>query len=182
MQITDLPKSGQAHGCRGSAAQSLPTVELGRAEMSSAQADALEPIEKASIDELRSLQLERLKKSLSHTFRNVKSFREKCQKAGVHPDDLKCLDDLASFPFTTKQDFREHYPFGMFAVPIDQIVRIHASSGTTGKPAVVGYTANDMDTWSGVVARSLRAAGALGRGREHGFGWRAGVDRGDGAS
>lgn len=113
--------------------------------MASAATDTLEPIEKASIDHLRSVQLERLKASISHTYRNVKSYRAKCETVGAHPDDLKTLDDLSKFPFTTKQDFRDNYPYGMFAVPMDKIVRIHASSGTTGKPAVVGYTANDME-------------------------------------
>jgi len=120
----------------------------------------LEPIERASVDELRALQLSRMKASLRHSYDNVESFRGKCLDAGVHPDDLKQLDDLKLFPFATKQDFRAGYPFGQFAVPMDQVVRIHASSGTTGKPAVVGYTANDMDVWTSVVARSLRAAGA----------------------
>lgn len=120
----------------------------------------LEPIEKASIDELRAVQLARLKKSVRHTYNNVESFRHRCQERQIHPDDLHRLEDLKLFPFSTKQDFRTGYPFGMFAVPMDRVVRIHASSGTTGKPAVVGYTANDMDVWANVVARSLRAAGA----------------------
>jgi phenylacetate-CoA ligase len=121
---------------------------------------SLESIEKASVDELRTLQLVRMKKSLQHTYDNVAGFRKKCEERQVHPSDLKRLEDLKLFPFTTKQDFRTGYPFGMFAVPMDQVVRIHASSGTTGKPAVVGYTANDMEVWANVVARSLRAAGA----------------------
>lgn len=120
----------------------------------------LEPIEKASIDELRSLQLERLRWSLKHAYENSPVYKAKFDAAGVHPDDCKTLADLAKFPFTTKSDLRENYPFGMFAVPRDQVVRIHASSGTTGKPTVVGYTAKDIDTWAGVVARSIRAAGA----------------------
>jgi phenylacetate-CoA ligase len=120
----------------------------------------LEPIEKASVDELRSLQLRRMKTSLRHTYDNVESFRRKCIERQVGPDDLRRLEDLKLFPFSTKLDFRTGYPFGMFAVPMERVARIHASSGTTGKPAVVGYTANDMDVWSGVVARSLRAAGA----------------------
>ncbi len=120
----------------------------------------LEPIEKAGVDELRALQLMRMKKSLRHTYDNVEIFRQKCQKRQVHPDDLRQLENIKLFPFSTKQDFRAGYPFGMFAVPMEKVVRIHASSGTTGKPAVVGYTANDMDMWSNVVARSLRAAGA----------------------
>ena len=121
---------------------------------------ALEPIEKASADELRALQLERLKWSLAHAYGNVAQYRKKFDAAGVKPQDLRSLADLAKFPFTTKADLRETYPFGMFAVPMDRIVRIHASSGTTGKPTVVGYTAKDIDTWSHVMARSIRAAGA----------------------
>ena len=121
---------------------------------------ALEPIEKASADELRALQLERLKWSLAHAYGSVAQYRKKFDAAGVKPQDLRSLADLAKFPFTTKADLRETYPFGMFAVPMDRIVRIHASSGTTGKPTVVGYTAKDIDTWSHVMARSIRAAGA----------------------
>ncbi|MDO5625330.1 MAG: phenylacetate--CoA ligase PaaK [Pseudomonadota bacterium] len=120
----------------------------------------LEPIEKASIDELRALQLERLKKTLAHVYANSPVYRAKFDAAGVHPDDCRTLADLAKFPFTTKADLRDNYPFGMFAVPREQVVRIHASSGTTGKPTVVGYTRNDIDMWAGVVARSMRAAGA----------------------
>lgn len=106
----------------------------------------LEPIETASIDELRALQLERLRWSVRHAYDNVAPYRAKCEAKGVHPDDLKTLEDLAKFPFTTKQDLRDHYPFGLFAVPRERIVRIHASSGTTGKPTVVGYTQKDIDT------------------------------------
>ena len=120
----------------------------------------LEPIEKASIDELRALQLGRLKATLAHAYAHSPVYKAKFDAAGVHPDDCQRLEDLARFPFTTKQDLRDHYPFGMFAVQRDQIVRIHASSGTTGKPTVVGYTRKDIDTWADVVARSLRAAGA----------------------
>ena len=119
----------------------------------------LESIERASEDELRSLQLDRLRWSLRHTYQNVASYRRKCELTGVHPDDLRSLDDLRHFPFTTKEDLRLSYPFGMFAVPRDEVVRIHASSGTTGKPTVVGYTARDVDTWANLVARSIRAAG-----------------------
>ncbi len=121
--------------------------------------NALEHIETASIDELRSVQLQRMKKTLQHAYQNSAVYRKKFDDAGVHPDDLKCLEDLAKFPFTTKQDLRDNYPFGMFAVPQEQIVRVHASSGTTGQPTVVGYTQNDINIWSDVVARSLRAAG-----------------------
>ena len=121
---------------------------------------ALEPIEKASVDELRALQLQRLKWSLAHAYANSPVYKAKFDAAGVHPDDLKQLSDLAKFPFTTKKDLRDSYPFGMFAVPRGQLARIHASSGTTGKPTVVGYTLKDIDTWAGVVARSIRASGA----------------------
>ena len=119
----------------------------------------LDPIEKASVDELRSLQLQRLKKTLQHTYDNVAPFRAKCADKGVAPGDLKSLADLRHFPFTVKEDLRQSYPFGLFAVPQDDIVRIHASSGTTGKPTVVGYTQNDIDMWADVVARSIRASG-----------------------
>ena len=120
----------------------------------------LEPIEKASVDELRALQLKRLKASLRHAYDNSPVYRAKFDAAGVHPQDCHSLSDLAKFPFTTKADLRDSYPFGMFAVPRDKLARIHASSGTTGKPTVVGYTLNDIDTWSHCVARSIRAAGA----------------------
>jgi phenylacetate-CoA ligase len=120
----------------------------------------LEPIEKASIDELRALQLKRLRTTLAHAYANSPVYRAKFDKAGVHPEDCRSLADLAKFPFTTKHDLRDNYPFGMFAVPREQCVRIHASSGTTGKPTVVGYTQNDINTWSTVMARSIRAAGA----------------------
>ncbi len=122
--------------------------------------DHLDPIETASRDELTSVQLQRLGWSLRHTYDNVQPYREKCAAAGVHPDDLRSLDDLARFPFTTKQDLRAAYPFGLFAVPRERVVRVHASSGTTGKPTVVGYTARDIDMWASLVARSMRAAGA----------------------
>src|SRR6201996_372164 len=119
----------------------------------------LEPIETASTDELRSLQLQRLRWSLRHAYENVPHYRQAFDAAGVHPDDCKDLADLAKFPFTAKADLRANYPFGMFAVPREQVVRVHASSGTTGKPTVVGYTREDIDTWSELVARSIRAAG-----------------------
>ncbi|MCC6608795.1 MAG: phenylacetate--CoA ligase [Burkholderiales bacterium] len=121
--------------------------------------DQLEPIEKASVDELRALQLDRLKQALKYAYERVPHYRRKFDQHGARPEDLKRLEDLAKFPFTTKLDLRENYPFGMFAVPMDQIVRIHASSGTTGKPTVVGYTKRDIETWSHVMARSIRAAG-----------------------
>ncbi len=120
---------------------------------------SLEEIETASIDELRALQLRRLRWSLAHSYNNVPHFKKKCDEKGVHPFELKSLEDLKHFPFTTKHDLRENYPYGMFAVPMDEVVRIHASSGTTGKPTVVGYTQGDIDTWANVVARSIRAAG-----------------------
>ena len=127
----------------------------------------LDPIEKASVDELRSLQLQRLKKTLQHTYDNVAPFRSKCDDKGVAPGDLKSLADLQHFPFTVKEDLRQSYPFGLFAVPQDDIVRIHASSGTTGKPTVVGYTQNDIDMWADVVARSIRASGGQRSDRIH---------------
>ncbi len=116
-------------------------------------------IETASRDEIAALQLERLAVTLRYAYANVAHYRLAFDTAGVHPDDFKGLDDLAKFPFTTKQDLRANYPFGMFAVPRAQIVRVHASSGTTGKPTVVGYTAKDIETWAHVVARSIYAAG-----------------------
>lgn len=119
----------------------------------------LEPIELASKDELQALQLRRMQWSLQHAYDKVPHYRQAFDAAGVHPADLKTLADLAKFPFTGKQDLRANYPFGMFAVPREQVVRIHASSGTTGKPTVVGYTKNDIETWAHVMARSIRAAG-----------------------
>ena len=119
----------------------------------------LEPIERASEDELRALQLQRLQWSLRHAYANVAPYRARCERTGVHPRDLKSLADLRHFPFTVKDDLRASYPFGMFAVPREQVARLHASSGTTGKPTMVGYTRRDIDTWAGLVARSIRAAG-----------------------
>ena len=119
----------------------------------------LEPIEKASQDELQALQLQRLKTTLQHAYTNVPHYRKSFDDQGIQPDDLKTLSDLSKFPFTTKADLRSNYPFGMFAVPREQVVRIHASSGTTGKPTVVGYTQDDIDTWASLVARSIRASG-----------------------
>jgi phenylacetate-CoA ligase len=123
------------------------------------QPGELEPIERASRDELQALQLERLKQTLRHAYENVAHYRRSFDEAGVHPDDLTSLADLAKFPFTTKKTLRDNYPFGLFAVPREQVVRVHASSGTTGKPTVVGYTKRDIDTWADLVARSIRAAG-----------------------
>jgi phenylacetate-CoA ligase len=122
--------------------------------------DQVEPIEKAGIDELRALQLDRLRWSLKHAYDNVPHYRKAFDAAGANPGDLKALPDLTRFPFTTKADLRANYPFGMFAAPMDEIVRVHASSGTTGKPTVVGYTKQDIEMWASVMARSLRAAGA----------------------
>jgi phenylacetate-CoA ligase len=119
----------------------------------------LEPIEKASQDELQALQLQRLKATLQHAYTNVPHYRKNFDDQGIQPDDLKTLSDLSKFPFTTKADLRANYPFGMFAVPREQVVRIHASSGTTGKPTVVGYTQDDIDTWASLMARSIRASG-----------------------
>jgi phenylacetate-CoA ligase len=119
----------------------------------------LDPIETASRDEISALQLKRLKTTLDHAYRNSPHYRAQFDEAGVHPDDLRTLSDLAKFPFTVKKDLRDTYPFGMFAVPRERIARIHASSGTTGKPTVVGYTQNDIEMWATCVARSIRAAG-----------------------
>jgi phenylacetate-CoA ligase len=119
----------------------------------------LEPIERASKDELRALQLTRLRWSLAHAYENVPHYRKAFDAKGVHPRDLVTLEDLAKFPFTVKADLRDNYPFGMFAVPREKVARVHASSGTTGKPTVVGYTRSDIDVWATVMARSIRAAG-----------------------
>ncbi|HEX4511284.1 MAG TPA: phenylacetate--CoA ligase PaaK [Burkholderiaceae bacterium] len=119
----------------------------------------LEPIERASRDEIAALQLARLRETLANVQANVPHYQRAFAARGVHADDLETLDDLAKFPFTTKADLRANYPFGMFAVPREQVVRVHASSGTTGKPTVVGYTKTDIDHWAALVARSLRAAG-----------------------
>lgn len=121
--------------------------------------NTLDPIEIASRDEIQALQLSRMKWSLRHAYDNVAMYKKRFDDAGVHPDDLKSLSDLAKFPFTYKNDLRDHYPFGLFAVPRDQIARIHASSGTTGKATVVGYTKNDVSMWADMVARSMRASG-----------------------
>ena len=119
----------------------------------------LDPIERASRDEIQALQLKRLKWTLRHVYDNVPHYWKTFDEAGVHPDDLKELSDLAKFPFTTKADLRANYPFGMFAVPREQVARVHASSGTTGKPTVVGYTKADIDNWADLMARSIRASG-----------------------
>ena len=127
----------------------------------------LEPIESASSDALRSLQLERLRRALAHAYANVAHYRASFDAAGVHPEDCHSLEDLGRFPFTAKEDLRAAYPFGMFAVPEDQVARIHASSGTTGRPTVVGYTKRDIDVWADLVARSIRAAGGRPGNRVH---------------
>ena len=119
----------------------------------------LDPAERMGVDELRALQLERLQWTLRHAYDNVPHYRAAFDAAGVHPDDCRELADLARFPTTSKADLRDNYPFGMFAVPQDQVRRVHASSGTTGRPTVVGYTERDLDTWATVMARSIRAAG-----------------------
>ena len=121
--------------------------------------EELEPIERASRDELQALQLQRLQWSLAHAYDHVAHYRKAFDAKGVHPSDCRSLADIAKFPFTTKADLRANYPFGMFAVPRTQVVRVHASSGTTGKPTVVGYTQRDIDTWADLVARSIRASG-----------------------
>ncbi len=127
----------------------------------------LEPIERASRDELQALQLERLRATLHHAYTSIPHYRQSFDAAQVHPDDLHQLSDLNRFPFTTKKDLRDNYPFGMFAVPRAQVARIHASSGTTGKPTVVGYTQADLDTWANLVARSIRAGGGRAGDRIH---------------
>lgn len=147
--------------------QSSHRAGVTRAGVDTAAPGTLEPIERASTDELAAVQLERLKWSLRHAYGNVAHYRRAFDAAGVHPDDLSSLTDLAKFPFTTKADLRENYPFGMFAVPRDRVARVHASSGTTGRPTVVGYTTGDLDRWASLVARSLRAAGVRPTDRVH---------------
>ena len=129
--------------------------------------DQIEPIETASLDEIRALQLARLKATVRRAYERVPYYQKSFDAAGVHPDDLRRLDDIAKFPFTAKDDLRANYPFGMFAAPMEEIVRIHASSGTTGKPTVVGYTKMDVETWAGLMARSIRAAGGTARDKIH---------------
>ena len=156
-----------------------------RAEV--AQANLPEPIETASRDELIALQIERLKATLGRVYDRVPHYRAKFDAAGVHPDDLRTLADLAKFPFTTKKDLRDNYPFGLFATPIEEVARLHASSGTTGRPTVVGYSLGDLDMWALVMARSLRAAGCRAGMRVHnafgyglftgGMGYHAGAER-----
>jgi len=121
--------------------------------------DELDPEERMSRDELEALQLERLQHTVRHAYEHVPLYTAKFDEAGVHPDDIRSLDDVAKLPFTTKEDLRQTYPFGMFAVPMDRVARIHASSGTTGRPTVVGYTKGDLDNWATLIARSLRGSG-----------------------
>jgi phenylacetate-CoA ligase len=136
----------------------MPRLQLKGINLMPAR-ESFDPIETASRDEITALQLERLKWSLTHAYSNVDHYKQTFDKGGVHPGDLKELGDLPKFPFTAKDDLRAHYPFGMFAIPRDQVLRIHASSGTTGKPSVVGYSRRDLDTWAGLMARSMRASG-----------------------
>ncbi|WP_405218912.1 phenylacetate--CoA ligase PaaK [Agrococcus sp. Ld7] len=136
----------------------MPTEPIASDHLLDAQ-DLRDEGERLSLDELRALQLTRLQQTVRHAYANVPTYTRKFDEAGVHPDDIRELSDLQRLPFTTKDDLRESYPFGMFAVPMEQVARIHASSGTTGRPTVVGYTKDDLDVWADVVARSLRAAG-----------------------
>ncbi|MEC8110448.1 MAG: phenylacetate--CoA ligase, partial [Pseudomonadota bacterium] len=129
--------------------------------------DILDPIEIASRDEIAALQLQRLQWTLSHAYENVPLYRRKFDGAGVRPEDMKAPEDIAKFPFTTKEDLRQSYPFEMMAVPMEKVARIHASSGTTGKPTVVGYTKADVDNWAHLVARSIRASGGRAGDRIH---------------
>jgi phenylacetate-CoA ligase len=129
--------------------------------------EELEPIELASVDEVRALQLQRLQWTVRRAYENVPHYRDALSEAGLHPNDIMSLDDVAALGFTTKADLRENYPFGMFAVPMEQVSRVHASSGTTGRPTVVGYTAADIRTWAGLMARSIRAAGGRPGDRVH---------------
>jgi phenylacetate-CoA ligase len=145
------------------AATSGTTRRLGEAP----DAALLDPAERLSADELRELQLERLQWTLRHAYDNVPHYRQAFDAAGVHPEDCRELADLAKFPTTSKADLRDNYPFGMFAVPQEQVRRVHASSGTTGRPTVVGYTERDIDTWATVMARSIRAAGGRAGDRLH---------------
>jgi phenylacetate-CoA ligase len=152
---------GRAHTTRHFKPIQRPARSLfGKALRRGAERGQLDPIEVASRDAIAALQTKRLKWTLRHAYANVPHYRRKFDAAGVHPDDFRRIEDLAKFPFTTKEDLRATYPFGMFAVPLDKVLRIHASSGTTGKPTVVGYTQQDLDNWADLGARSIRAAGA----------------------
>jgi phenylacetate-CoA ligase len=136
----------------------MPRLQLKGVNLMPAR-ESFDPIETASRDEISALQLTRLKWTLGHAYSSVSHYKKAFDKAGIHPDDLKTLDDLSKFPFTAKDDLRAHYPFGMFAIPRDQVLRVHASSGTTGKPTVVGYSRRDLDTWADLMARCMRASG-----------------------
>src|SRR5258708_29713289 len=138
--------------------RAAPAV-AGKTLRAGAERRALDPIEIASRDEIAALQAKGLKWTLQHAYKHVPHYRKKFDAAGMHPDDFKRLEDLRKFPFTTKEDLRVTYPFGMFAVPREQVLRIHASSGTTGKPTVVGHTRRDLDVRAGLRARSTRASG-----------------------
>lgn len=144
-----------SHDTTTRAVGSAPRQRLGQAPAP----ELLDPAERMSVGELRALQLERLRWTLDHAYANVPLYRRTFDEAGVRPEDLRSLEDIRLFPTTTKADLRDNYPFGMFAVPQERVSRIHASSGTTGRPTVVGYTREDIDTWATVVARSIRAAG-----------------------
>src|SRR6185437_7319301 len=136
----------------------MPGLKLKGADLTPRRQD-FDPIEIASRDEISALQLERLKRTLTHVYGKVAHYQQAFDKAGTHPDDLKTLEDLRKFPFTTKVELRDNYPFGLMAMPREQLLRIHASSGTTGKPTVVGYSRRDVETWADIIARSMRAAG-----------------------
>src|SRR6476620_4922421 len=150
--------SWSAERCAAGAARSKARAGVMRARIDPDRT-LIEPIELASRDEIAALQTQRLAATLQHVYANVPTYRRKFVDAGVHPDDFRRLEDLAKFPFSTKADLRENYPFELFAVPREKVVRIHASSGTTGKPTVVGYTQNDIDTWANLMARSIVASG-----------------------
>jgi phenylacetate-CoA ligase len=164
MPARKATKKGAARTARAPGAFKLtrrtPKSLFGKALRAGAERRLLDPIEIASRDEIAALQTKRLKWTLQHAYKNVPHYRRKFDAAGVHPGDFRRLEDLSRFPFTTKEDLRATYPFGMFAVPREKVLRIHASSGTTGKPTVVGYTENDLRNWADLGARSIRAAGA----------------------
>ena len=153
--------SARRGGVRGPSCQEVTVEER------TPRRDELDPVERIGVDELRALQLDRLRHSLRHAYDNVPHYRRALDDAGAHPADLRELAGLARFPFTTKAELRENYPFGMFAVPRERVARLHASSGTTGRPTVVGYTRADLDTWAKLMARSIRAAGGRRGDRVH---------------
>ncbi|MEO8749819.1 MAG: phenylacetate--CoA ligase PaaK [Allobranchiibius sp.] len=137
----------------------MDPADKNTADKNTLDPDSLDPIERASVDELRALQLTRLQWSVRHAYDNVPHYRAAFESVDAHPQDIRAANDLAALPFTTKADLRDNYPFGMFAVPREQVARVHASSGTTGRPTVVGYTARDITTWASLMARSIRAGG-----------------------